>query len=462
MQPYPIRLSRLLPSPGRPGALVGAVLALLVALASPAGAAVFDPETFTLDNGLEVVVVENDRVPVVSHMLFYKVGSADEPKGKSGIAHFLEHLMFKGTETVAPGEFSAIVKRIGGRENAFTSYDYTGYFQNVAKQHLGRMMALEADRMANLKLTPEEVAPELDVVREERRSRVDNDPASLHGEQVTAATYLAYPYRIPIIGWEHEMTALTQEDAEAFYETWYAPNNAVLVVAGDVTAAEVRRLAEETYGQVPSRPVPDRVALRGVEPEQLSARRIEGAHPRVDQPTWSRRWLAPGEVWGATERAPALEVAAEILGGGTTSRLYRALVVDQAKAVYAGAGYSPSGLGPQTFAVYASPRADVTVAALEEAVEAEIRTLLRDGVTAEEVDAAIRRMTRSAVFSRDDSLASARLFGVVLASGGSVADVEEWPERIAAVTPDAVQEALRAVLEDRRSVTSVLLPEPRS
>lgn len=449
---------RLFPTTGR---LLG-LLTLLVVLAAPARAGVFDPTTFTLANGLQVVVVENDRAPVVSHMMFHKVGSADEPKGKSGIAHFLEHLMFKGTDTVAPGEFSAIIKRIGGQENAFTSYDYTGYYQNVAKQHLGRMMELEADRMANLKLPADQIAPELEVVREERRSRIDNDPSSLHGEQVNAATYLAYPYRIPIIGWESEVAALTQADAEAFYRTWYAPNNAVLVVAGDVTPDEVRRLAQDTYGKVSAREVPDRVALRGDEPAQLAARRIEGSHPRIDQPSWSRRWLAPGEVWGDTEAAPALEVAAEILGGGTTSRLYRALVVDQAKAVYAGAGYSPSGLGPQTFAVYASPRADVSIEDLEAAVEAEVRTLLRDGVTAEEVNAAVTRMKRGAIFSRDDSLAPARIFGTVLASGGTVADVEEWPERIAAVTPDAVLAALRKVLVDPHAVTSVLRPEPRS
>ncbi|WP_028796251.1 M16 family metallopeptidase [Thalassobaculum salexigens] len=443
------------------GRLLG-LLTLLVALAAPARAAVFDPTTFTLANGLQVVVVENDRAPVVSHMVFYKVGAADEPKGKSGIAHFLEHLMFKGTDTVAPGEFSAIIKRIGGQENAFTSYDYTGYYQNVAKQHLGRMMELESDRMANLKLPADQIAPELEVVREERRSRIDNDPSSLHGEQVMAATYLAYPYRIPIIGWEDEVAALTQEDAEAFYRTWYAPNNAVLVVAGDVTPDEVRRLAQKTYGQIPAREVPDRVALRGGEPTQLAERRIEGTHPRVDQPTWSRRWIAPGQVWGDTDLAPALEVAAEILGGGSTSRLYRALVVEQAKAVYAGAGYGPSGLGPQTFAVYASPRADVSVEELEDAMEAEIARMLRDGVTAEEVESAVTRMKRSAVFARDDSLAPARLFGAELASGGTIADVEEWPERIGAVTPDAVVTALRAVIVDPHSVTSILRPEPRS
>jgi zinc protease len=443
------------------GRLLG-LLTLLLALAAPARAAIFDPTSFTLSNGLQVVVIENDRAPVVSHMVFYKVGSADEPRGKSGIAHFLEHLMFKGTDTMGPGEFSAIIKRIGGQENAFTSYDYTGYYQNVAKQHLGQMMALEADRMANLKLPADQIAPELEVVREERRSRIDNDPSSLHGEQVNAAAYLAYPYRIPVIGWEDEVAALTQADAEAFYRTWYAPNNAVLVVAGDVTPDEVRRLAQETYGTIPARAVPDRVALRGGEPAQLAARRVEGTHPRIDQPSWSRRWLAPGEVWGDTDKAPALEIAAEILGGGSTSRLYRALVVEQAKAVYAGAGYAPAGLGPQGFAVYASPRAEVTIADLEAAIEAEIATLLRDGVTAEEVEAAVTRMKRSAIFSRDDSLAPARLFGTVLAAGGTIADVEDWPERVAAVTPDDVLTALREVLVDPQSVTSILRPEPRS
>ncbi len=433
-----------------------------VGMSTGARAAVFEPKTFTLDNGLEVVVIENDRVPVVSHMVWYKVGSADEPRGKSGIAHFLEHLMFKGTETIEPGGFSDIIRAIGGRENAFTSYDYTGYYQNVAREDLGRMMELEADRMVNLRLTDELVAPELDVVLEERRSRVDNSPGSLHWEQVNAATYLSYPYRIPVIGWETEIRALTRQDALDFYEDWYAPNNAVLVVAGDVTVDEVRKLAERTYGVIPARPVPDRIALRGSEPPQLAARRVEGTNPRVDQPSWSRRWLAPGRVWGDAALISPLEVAAEILGGGSTSRLYRSLVIDQALAVSAGAGYSAGGLGPQGFVVYASPRADVSIADLEQAVDGELDHLLSEGVTDEEVASAITRMERAAIFARDDSLAPARLFGAELASGGTIADIEDWPERIAGVTPEAVNAALRAILVPQRSVTSILRPEPAS
>lgn len=428
----------------------------------PAAAKIFDPESFVLGNGMQVVVIPNHRVPVVSHMVWYKVGAADEPAGKSGIAHFLEHLMFKGTTTRAAGEFSRIVNRVGGSENAFTSFDYTGYYQNVAKDQLGIMMALEADRMANLSISEADVASEREVILEERRSRTDNDPRSLFGEQVTAATYLAYPYRIPVIGWENEMHGLSREDALLFYKTWYVPNNAVLVVAGDVTVDEVRELAEKTYGLVPAGTVPDRVALRGQEPPQLAARRLEMASPRIDQPSWSRRWLAPGEMWGDSAQAAPLQVLAEILGGGTTSRLYRSLVVEQGLAVSAGAGYSPDGLGPQTFVVYASPRDGIDLAMLEAAVEAEVAGLLRDGVTEAEVASAVTRMKRQAVFARDDMLAPARLFGEAVAAGGGIAEVEEWPERIGAVTAARIAEAATAVLVPERSVTAVLRSKPAS
>lgn len=435
---------------------------LLWGLAGVARAAIFEPASFTLGNGLRVVVIENHRVPVVSHMLWYKVGAADEPVGKSGIAHFLEHLMFKGTTTRAAGEFSAIVNRLGGQENAFTGQDYTGYYQNVAREHLGLMMALEADRMANLSIAEKDVAAERDVVLEERRSRVDNDPSSQLSEQVSAATYLAYPYRVPIIGWEEEIRRLTREDALAFYEDWYAPNNAVLVVAGDVTTEQVRRLAEETYGVIPARPVPDRALVRGGEPPHRAARRIEMASPRVGQPSWSRRWLAPGRNWGEATHIEPLEILAEVLGGGATSRLYRRLVVEKQIAVSAGAWYSSSGLGPQTFGVYASPRPGVELAALEAAIEAEVQAILDAGVAEEEVSSAITRVRRGAIFARDDSLAPARMFGAALAAGGSIEDVEEWPDRIATVTVERISAAAKAVFIPEQATTGVLIPEPSS
>ena len=429
---------------------------------SPAGAQIFEPTTFTLDNGMQVVVIENDRVPVVSHMVWYKVGAADEPKGKSGIAHFLEHLMFKGTETMGPGEQSRIINRLGGQENAFTSSDYTGYYQNVPKQHLGRMMEIEADRMVNLTLQPDHVKSELQVVLEERRSRIDNEPSSQLSEMASAATYLAYPYRIPVIGWPAEIQGLTQQDAIDFYGTWYAPNNAILVVAGDATPDEIRTLAEATYGKIPAREIPDRVALRGEEPTHLAAARVTMESARVDQPSWSRRYLAPGFGWGDKQQTPALEVLAEILGGGSTSRMYRSLVVDKAVAVSAGSWYSPEGLGPQTFGIYATPAQGVEIADLEKAVETELALMLRDGVTEGEVATAVKRMRRGSIFARDDVLYPARLFGRTLASGGTIADVEEWPDRIVAVTPEAVLEAARAVLVPDSSTTSVLLSKPAS
>ncbi len=436
--------------------------AALLTAPPPSAAAIFKPETFALANGMQVVVIPNHRVPVVSHMVWYKVGAADEPEGKSGIAHFLEHLMFKGTTNRAPGEFSRIVNRIGGSENAFTSFDYTAYYQNVAKDQLGLMMELESDRMANLALTQAAVDSEREVILEERRSRTDNSPSALFGEQISAATYLAYPYRIPVIGWKNEMHRLSRQDAIDFYRTWYAPNNAVLVVAGDVTADEVRALAEKTYGAIPAREVPDRAARRGEEPKQLAARRLEMDSPRVDQPSWSRRWLASGALWGDAAQTAPLQVLSEILGGGTTSRLYRGLVVEKKLAVSAGAGYSPDGLGPQTFGVYASPRDGVGLDRLEAAVADEISGLLRDGVTDEEVLSAVTRMKRQAIFARDDMLAPARLFGQAMVAGRGVAEVEEWPDRIGAVTAAQIVEAAKAVFVPEQSVTAILRPKPAS
>ena len=264
------------------------ILALAVTAAGPqqAEAALFNPETFTLDNGMQVVVVTDRRAPVVSHHVWYKVGSADSPPGKSGLPHFLEHLMFKGTENLAPGEFSEIVARNGGNENAFTGSDYTGYYQTIARDRLELVMEMEADRMTNLVLDDAAVLPERDVVLEERSQRVDNDPGSRLAEQLNAAQYLNHPYRLPVIGWRHEMESYTREDALDFYRTWYAPNNAVLIVAGDIDAEELRPLAERYYGAIPRRDVPERVRVQ--EPPQQAAREVELIDPRVRQPSWSR------------------------------------------------------------------------------------------------------------------------------------------------------------------------------
>ncbi len=437
---------------------------LIAALAAPGApgalARIFDPVTFTLDNGLQVVVITNRRAPIVTHMVWYKAGAADEAAGQSGTAHFLEHLMFKGTETLGPGEFSEIIARNGGRENAFTSQDYTAYYQTIARDRLDTVMKFEADRMANLKLTDELVLPERDVLLEERRSRVGNDPGSQLSEALRAALFVNHPYRLPVIGWEHEIQALSREEAVAFYRRWYAPNNAILIVAGDVSADEVRELAEIHYGPIPARDVPAR--LRPAEPEPVAARRVVLKSPRVRQPSMTISYLAPSYNTGASERVYALQVLDEILGGGATSRLYRALVVEQALAAGAGSGYGASDLDLSTFSIYASPRPGVEIEALEAALRRELAQLIEQGVEEAEVADAKKRMVAAAVYARDRLSTGPRIFGAALATGRTVAEVEAWPDRIAEVTVEEVDAALRAVLQDHRSVTGVLLPEPSS
>ena len=434
-----------------------AAASLVAGMAGPAAqAAVFNPETFTLDNGMQVVVVPNHRMPVVTHMVWYKVGAADESDGESGVAHFLEHLMFKGTETYPDGVFSQIVARNGGRENAFTGSDYTAYHQTVAKDRLELVMRMEADRMTNLILNSEQVEPERQVILEERRMRTESDPGALLGEYVDASLFLNYPYRRPIIGWEHEIRSLSLERILSFYRRWYAPNNAILVVSGDITAAELRPLAEKYYGVLPRGPEIER--MRPQEPTQRAARRVVFKDPRVRQPSWSRIYLAPSYFFGDTGKVHALEVLSDVLGSGATSRFYRHFVVESQKAVSAGVYYSGRVVGPARFGLYVSPQPGVSLAETEEAVDALVAEILKTGVDSAEVERAKDRIIASAVYARDSLGGGARVLGAALAIGLKVEDVEEWPERIRAVTTEEVNAALRAVLDPDQSVTAELLP----
>ena len=443
--------------------LTGLALLAAVAATLPVGkaeAGVFDPESFTLDNGLQVVVINNSRAPIVTHMIWYKVGAADEPPGKSGVAHFLEHLMFKGTDKLEPGEFSEIVARNGGQENAFTSWDYTGYYQTVAADRLEIMMANEADRMTNLQLSDEVVLPELQVVLEERRSRVDNEPGGQLGEMARASLFLHHPYGTPIIGWPQEVSQLTTEDALAFYKAWYRPNNAVVVIAGDVTLEEVRPLAERTYGQVAAGPVPERKRLS--EPPQTAPRRAVLESDRVRQPSLGIDYLAPGYNSPGGEHAYALQVLSELLGGAASARLYSKLVVDEGLAVSAGSYYDASAVDRSVFGLYASPRQGVELENLEAALRAEIALLLKEGVSEQEVADAKKRLTAAAVYARDNLSTGARVLGEALASGRTIEEVESWPESIEAVTREEVEAAAREVLQINHSVTRELRAEPTS
>lgn len=437
-----------------------AVAVLAFFLPARGWAQIFDPDTFTLENGMQVVVISNHRAPVVRHMVWYKVGAADEAPGETGIAHLLEHLMFKGTHNTPPGEFSAQVARNGGQENAFTSYDYTAYFQTIARDRLEMVMRMEADRMTNLVISEAQVAPERNVVLEERRSRTDNNPSAQLREQVSAALYLNYPYRRPIIGWEHEIRALDVDRILAFYKRYYAPNNAVLVVEGDITAEELKPLAEKYYGAIPRGP--DIVRERTTEPPARADRQVTLASERVTQPSWSRRYLAPSYRYGASEHAYALQVLAEIIGGGPSSRLHRKLVMEDAIALSAGAFYDADDLGPAAFGFYAQPKPGVDMARIDSAVMTEVERVLQTGVTKPEVDGALERMRNNAVFAKDDFGTAARIFGAALTSGGSVEEVEDWLQRIGNVTAEDVAQAARHVLQGTHSVTAELLSKPQS
>jgi len=432
----------------------------VIVLAAAAEAQRFNTESFTIPNGLQVVVLPNHRVPAVTQMVWYKTGAADDPRGKSGIAHFLEHLMFKGTRANPGAAFSALIAQNGGRDNAFTTEDYTVFHETVAKDRLDLAMRLEADRMTGLVLDDSAVLPERDVILEERRMRIDNDPSALLREQAIAGLYLNASYHNPTIGWEHEMRGLGTADALAFYRDWYAPNNAILIVAGDVEAAEVKTLAERHFGPIAARSVPPRLRLE--EPPHYAPIRLEMKSPRAAQPSWRRFYLAPSYRAGATQHVYALQILAEILAGSADSLLHKTLVLDKKLALSVGTGYSPSALGLAEFGVYATPKPGVAIADIEAAVDAELHRVLEHGVEAAEVAQAARRMQASAIYSQDSLSGPANIVGTALAIGRSLDEVAAWPDRIGAVTPAEVAAAARAVLVERNSATGILLPERTS
>lgn len=413
--------------------------------------------SFTLDNGLEVVVVPDRRAPIVTHMIWYRVGSADEVAGHTGLAHFLEHLLFKGTEAYPGDTFSQRIAQIGGSENAFTSHDYTAYFQQIAPDALPEMMAMEADRMTGLILTDEVVDLERDVVIEERRARVENDPGALLSESVNATLFQNHPYGKPVIGWMHEIEELDRAQALEFYGRHYSPGNAVLVVTGDVEAEAVRTLAEETYGAIEAgEEAPERV--RPKEPPQRASRTVSLSDPRVTIPSFQTVWVVPSYTRSEGGEAEALDLLAEILGGGIRSRLYQELVVRQGIAASTGAYYRGTALDDTAFTVYGTPRGEASREQVEEAIRDEVAKIVRDGITEDELERARNRFLRSIIFARDSQAGMARLFGATLTTGGTLRDITEWPERIRAVTAEDIQRAAERHLDYSRAVTGYLNP----
>jgi zinc protease len=437
------------------------VLALLMLAVNPKAYAIdtaIHATEFKLSNGMDVVVIPDHRSPVVTHMVWYKVGAADEKRGKSGIAHFLEHLMFKATDKIPAGEFSKIVSRLGGQDNAFTTQDTTAYFQHVAKDRLGKMMEMEADRMVNLRLDEKQVLTERDVILEERRSRIDNNPAALLDEQMDAALYLNDPYGVPVIGWYHEMQQLTRQDALTFYKHYYAPNNAILIVSGDVTPDEVRKLAESTYGKIPANP-DIKPRHRPSDPPPIAARRVELKDPRAGNYSMQRYYVSPSYVTGKPGEAEALDLLMQIAGSGPTSRVYKKLVVDQKVASSAGGNYSGYGLDGGTLSFYAVAADGVPLPKVEAALDGVIADIVKNGVSEAELTRAKNSYLADYVYESDNQAKLARRYGWNLAVGRTVADIENWPQAISKVTAGDIKKVAAEYLDLRRSVTGYLVPD---
>ncbi len=449
--------------PGTSGPLTGLKAGLFAALAFAVPAAAEPVTSFTLENGLQVVVIEDRRAPVVVQMIWYRVGAADEPAGTSGIAHFLEHLMFKGTEKIGPNEFSAIVEAQGGDDNAFTSWDYTAYFQRVAADRLDLVMGLEADRMRNLRLTEEDVTTERQVILEERGQRTDSSPGALLSEQMRAAQFMNHPYAIPIIGWRHEMEQLSREDALKYYQRFYAPNNATLVIAGDVEPEAVRALAEKHYGPIlPSDGITPRD--RPQEPPQLAERRLSLADERVSEPYVLRTYIAPERDPGAQKDAAALTVLAELLGGsGQTSVLARALQFDTQTAVYASAFYDGSSIDDATFGLIVVPAPGVSLADAEAAMDRVVADFLATGPDPAALERIRMQVRAGDIYARDDVNALARRYGEGLSIGLTIEDIDSWDEALSAVTEADIMAAATKVFDRRNAVTGWLTrPEAKA
>ena len=446
-----MRMNRLL----KPALLGIALLACVAARANPF-------ET-TLPNGLKVVVKEDHRAPTVTHMVWYRVGSLDEYNGTTGVAHALEHMMFKGTALHGPGEFNKLVAAAGGQDNAFTTQDYTAYFQQVPATGLAQMMALEADRMAGLKVDDELFSKEIAVIKEERRWRTDDQPRSKVYESLMGAVYQAHPYGRPVIGWMPDLDNMTAQDVRDWYQRWYGPNNATLVVVGDVQHEAVFKLAAETYGKLASRTLPTRKAQS--EPAQEGIRRITVKAP-AELPYLMLAWRAPAltDLEGkapACREAYALQVLAAVLDGYDGARLGRGLVKERKLAVSAGAGYDPISRGQQSlFMLEGVPSKGVSIAQLEAALRAEISKIAKDGVTDAELRRIKAQLVASKVFSRDSQMGQAMQIGALEVLGLSWRDEDKMFEQLRSVSATEVQAAAKRLLTGDTLTVADLVPLP--
>ncbi len=423
---------------------------------------VFGAKTTTLNNGMQVVVIENHRAPVLTHMVWYQVGSADEPRGDgvSGAAHFLEHLMFKGSKAIAPGDFSKLIRGIGGNDNAFTSWDYTAFFQSIPSQYLKQVMALEADRMINLSILDKDIESERDVIIEERRMRTDNDPKALFSEQMRATLFENSAYAEPIIGWKDEMPKLSRKDVLDYYNKWYSPSNAILVVSGDVTFQDVVYWAQQTYGKIPSHAVP--AHIRPKTPERTAEIRLTMHNEDVRQPVLMKAWIVPSFMEDKHAYL-GLEVMTEAIAGGAATRLYQSLVVERKKAVSVSLSYDGDNRGQGSLWLYAMPAPGVSLEQLESEIDVVFREIVGNGISKEDVEKAKTRLIDQALYARDSVAGPAMVIGQALAMGATLDDIEYWPKEVSEVTREDVQSLfdiyLNPIAPKRLPVTGLLLPK---
>lgn len=436
------------------GAILGTVLCIPAIATAQAKATkstvekVFNAKSYMLDNGLQIVVVENHRAPVITHMIWYRVGAADEPRGKSGIAHFLEHLLFKGQKhkilgDLEPGEFSKIVRSLGGEDNAFTSQDYTAYYQSISSEHLEKVMTMEAGRMRGIDIPLSEFASENKVIQEERRQRTDNDPRAQMAEQMTEALFPNHPYSIPVIGWMHEIQALEWADAKKFYDQYYAPNNAILVVSGDVTGEKVLEIAKRTYGIIQRADTP--VRARTTSPPFISQTSVTLQHDSIKEPQFRRTYRVPSYRQNA-QASLTLEVMAEIIGGGSTSRLYKALVIDQKLATNISLSYNSAAWNDSTLSIVATPVSVDKIDTLQNAIDTQLRKIVMNGITDKELNDTITRMQGDAIYARDSLSGPAMVIGYNLITGATLDAIEYWPQRIRIVTKEQIQNVSKIYL----------------
>jgi zinc protease len=410
-----------------------------------------------LDNGMHVVLIPNHKVPVVSHMVWYKVGAQDEVEGETGLAHLLEHLMFKATDTLASGEFSSRVAKAGGEDNAFTHYDYTGYFQNISKDKLEMVMEMEASRMQNLQLNEKELEIEKLVVLEERRTRTDNNPLALLAEKMNSDLFTSHSYARPIIGWQEDIKNLTLQDTQDFYTKYYSPNNAILIVVGDIDRNALESLAIKYYGTIPAKPLEKRSVIRTIEAKEPL--NITYHDARVTQPHWLRFYVAPQQTNAECTECYALTLLSYLLGETRTSKLYESLVVEQKIASRISTYYNDLVLGPASFSISAIPSQNVSPERLEKAIDKELNDVITTPFSDEQLERAKNSLDAQIIYSQESFATLGQIFGNVYSLGLDGAYVTNWQHKIRAVTKEDIQKAASSLLQKNHSITGILLPQ---